>query len=76
MYARIFLQLEHLQNLFFIERLLQKALGTNSNLLEISYEMVMLTLLFWTHADRLRGLQSDYEWLVCLDRPCAHLEGL
>ncbi|KAM5357821.1 hypothetical protein ACJZ2D_015882 [Fusarium nematophilum] len=49
-YSRILVRLEHLQNLFFAERLLLR-LGQpdEGRLLIISFEMVTLTLVFWTH---------------------------
>ncbi|CAM1502487.1 Fc.00g044710.m01.CDS01 [Cosmosporella sp. VM-42] len=65
LYTKLLVRLEHLQNLFFIERLLRRAESPSSAaLVEISIEMVSLTLTFWTHQDRLLGLQSDFEWLV------------
>lgn len=64
-YARILVRLQHLQNLFFAERLLLR-LGRvdDSRLLLISFEMVTLTLVFWTHQDRFAGVRRDFEWLV------------
>ncbi|KAJ3469988.1 hypothetical protein MRS44_000087 [Fusarium solani] len=64
-YARILVRLEHLQNLFFAERLLLR-LGRvdDSRLLVISFEMVTLTLVFWTHQDRFAGVRRDFEWLL------------
>lgn len=57
--------LEHLQNLFFITRLLvQWGHDSNAELLNVSFEMVSVTLVFWTHMDRLAGLHGDFEWLV------------
>ena len=65
LYTKILVRLEQLQNLFFIERLLKRTdPGRVSELVEISMEMVSLTLLFWTHREQLAGLQSDFEWLV------------
>lgn len=65
LYSKILVRLEHLQNLFFIERLLTKeGHAPASQMLEISMELVSLTLIFWTHQDRLHGLQGDSEWLV------------
>lgn len=66
-YARILVRLEHLQNLFFAERLLLR-LGRvdEGRLLVISFEMVTLTLVFWTHQDRFAGVRRDFEWLVSL----------
>ncbi|KAM0451209.1 hypothetical protein ACHAPV_010055 [Trichoderma viride] len=65
LFARIILQLEQLQNLFLIERLLLKHGEMNrSGLLPISYRLVELTLLFWTHKDRFASFRNDFEWLV------------
>lgn len=65
LFARILLQLEELQNLFLIERLLLKHGEMNkSSLLPISYRLVELTLLFWTHKDRFASFRNDFEWLV------------
>ncbi|KAL6907260.1 N-terminal binuclear Zn cluster-containing/DNA binding domain-containing protein [Trichoderma evansii] len=65
LFARILLQLEQLQNLFLIERLLLKHGEMNkSSLLPISYRLVELTLLFWTHKDCFASFRNDFEWLV------------
>ncbi|KAF4334864.1 hypothetical protein FBEOM_11288 [Fusarium beomiforme] len=64
-YSRILIRLEHMQNLFFVERLLLRLGHTDGNrLLPISFEMVTLTLLFWTHQDRFSGMRRDFEWLL------------
>jgi hypothetical protein len=65
LYTRLVLRVEYLQNIFFAERLLiQHGHDGHADLLAVSLEMVSLTLLFWTHMDRLVGLHGDYEWLV------------
>ncbi|ROW04898.1 hypothetical protein VMCG_04902 [Cytospora schulzeri] len=65
LYAKIVIHLEHLQNLFFISRLLIKwGYSNHAELLKVSFEMVAVTLVFWTHMDRLAGLHGDFEWLV------------
>ncbi|KAI5863752.1 hypothetical protein GGS23DRAFT_604761 [Durotheca rogersii] len=62
---RIFIQLEHLQNLFFIERLLLRyGHEDNGDLLSVSFDMVSLALSYWTHLDRLAPYRIDCEWLV------------
>ncbi|RFU75882.1 n-terminal binuclear zn cluster-containing [Trichoderma arundinaceum] len=67
LYMRLLVRLEHLSNLFFIERLSYKGNALYSpEMLEISLEMISLTLAFWTQQNRLEGLQGDYEWLVML----------
>lgn len=65
LFVKLLVRLEHLQNLFFIERLLQMTgSGSAAELVQISLEMVSLTLLFWTHQNRLSEAESDFEWLV------------
>jgi hypothetical protein len=65
LYARLLTRLEHLSNLFFIERLSHKGSGLYSlQMLEISLEMISLTITFWTQQNRLKDLQGDYEWLI------------
>ncbi|KAM6485725.1 N-terminal binuclear Zn cluster-containing protein [Trichoderma sp. SZMC 28011] len=67
LYIRLLTRLEHLSNLFFIERLSYRGDSLYSpQMLEISLEMISLTLSFWTQQNRLEGLQGDYEWLVML----------
>ncbi|KAK8862332.1 hypothetical protein PGQ11_008567 [Apiospora arundinis] len=64
-YSRFLVRLEHLQNLFFIQRLYAKhGQSDRSELLTVSYEMVSITIFFWTHRDWFRGTLGDYEWLV------------
>ncbi|CZR35699.1 uncharacterized protein FPRO_00178 [Fusarium proliferatum ET1] len=64
-YSRILIRLEHMQNLFFVERMLLRLGHIDENrLLPISFEMVTLTLLFWTHQDRFSGMRRDFEWLL------------
>ncbi|GKT43044.1 thiamine repressible genes regulatory protein thi1 [Colletotrichum spaethianum] len=58
LYIRLLMLLEHLQNLFFIERLLNRR-----ELLAVSYELTSATLLFWTNMDGL-GFHEDFQWLV------------
>ncbi|KAF3074463.1 hypothetical protein CFAM422_003394 [Trichoderma lentiforme] len=65
LYARLLIWLEHLQNLFFIERLLSKEDNSEeagSRLFEISLEMVTLAHLFWTHQNRLKTVEDCVEW--------------
>ncbi|KAL7807263.1 hypothetical protein V8C26DRAFT_316600 [Trichoderma gracile] len=67
LYMRLLTRLEHLSNLFFIERLSYKGDNFYSpEMLQISLETITLTLSFWTQQNRLEGLQGDYEWLVML----------
>ncbi|KAI1324247.1 hypothetical protein F5Y16DRAFT_312659 [Xylariaceae sp. FL0255] len=65
LYPRLTLRLEHLQNLFLIERLLLRHGSVDDgDLLAISFEMVTHTLYCWTHLDRLLAVRRDCEWLV------------
>ncbi|KAJ4214343.1 hypothetical protein NW759_010361 [Fusarium solani] len=64
-YSRLQVHLEHLQNHFFIYRLLiQQGHDSQADLVAVSFEMVSLALLFWTHLDRLPWIVTDLEWLV------------
>ncbi|KAI9148435.1 hypothetical protein HJFPF1_12267 [Paramyrothecium foliicola] len=64
-YACLYIRLEYLQNLFIVERLLhRRGANTDDELLLISFEMVALTLKFWTHQDRFAGAINDFEGLV------------
>ncbi|KAI3318981.1 hypothetical protein HD806DRAFT_548825 [Xylariaceae sp. AK1471] len=64
LYWKLLLRLEHLLNLFFIERLLLKQGHAQSELLSVSFDMVTYTLPFWTHQDTLSPLRGDCEWLI------------
>ncbi|KAI0835947.1 hypothetical protein F5Y06DRAFT_299047 [Hypoxylon sp. FL0890] len=57
--SRLFVKLEHLQNMFFIERLLlRNGHEDKGDLLKVSYELVTLTLPW------LAAFRNDCEWLV------------
>lgn len=66
LYAKLLVELEHLVNLFFIERLLNKMQNVtlSAHLVQISLKIVSATLIFWTHKERMLGLHEDFEWLV------------
>ncbi|TDZ20707.1 Fusarisetin A cluster transcription factor fsa6 [Colletotrichum orbiculare MAFF 240422] len=65
LYVRLLMRLEHLQNLFFIERLLnRKGCSNGKDLLCVSYEMTSTTLLFWTKMDGLAVTYEDFKWLI------------
>lgn len=65
LYARTVTRLEHLENLFLLERLLIKHGGGNmQDLIDISCDMLDLTLVWWKHSNRFAGMHSDLEWLV------------
>ncbi|TFB02972.1 hypothetical protein CCMA1212_005430 [Trichoderma ghanense] len=64
-FARLLLQLEQLQNFFFVERLLLRHGELDEGgLLLVAFQLVSLTLLFWTHKDRFAPFRNDFEWLV------------
>ncbi|KAH6609847.1 n-terminal binuclear zn cluster-containing dna binding domain-containing [Trichoderma cornu-damae] len=64
-FARTLLQLEKLRNLLLIERLLSKhGEADGGEILLISFQLVSLTLQFWTHKDRFAPFRNDFEWLV------------
>lgn len=65
LYARTLVRLEFLQNMFLIERLLLKyGQGNMQELIEISRDMLDITLNCWKHRDRFFGMISDFEWIV------------
>ncbi|KAK6716493.1 hypothetical protein SNK04_007440 [Fusarium graminearum] len=62
---RIFTRLTHLQNMFLLERLfLQNGAVDEGDVLLVSFEMISLTLLFWTHKDKFRDIRRDFEWML------------
>ncbi|KAL0935432.1 fungal specific transcription factor [Colletotrichum truncatum] len=65
LYPRLLMRLEHLQNLFFIERLLRRhGCDNEKDLLAASFEMTSTALLFWTNMDGLAMVYEDFKWLV------------
>ncbi|KAI1439884.1 hypothetical protein F5Y02DRAFT_424790 [Annulohypoxylon stygium] len=63
MASRSFIQLEHLQNMFFIERLLlRNGHEDKGDLLRVSYDLVVLTLPWYL--DKFAAFRNDCEWLV------------
>lgn len=74
LYARLLIKLEHLQNLFVVERLLsRRGQLDEGELLTTSFELVSRTLLFWTNKDRFTLARADFAWLV---RICIFVCGL
>ncbi|KAJ0158812.1 hypothetical protein CTA2_10860, partial [Colletotrichum tanaceti] len=64
LHMRLFMLLEHLQNLFFIERLLNRFdRADRRELLAVSYNITSATLLYWTNMDGL-GAWEDFKWLA------------
>ncbi|RSL74533.1 hypothetical protein CEP53_000127 [Fusarium sp. AF-6] len=65
--VRMLLQITHLQNLFLLERLLLRhGAPDEGDLLITTFEIVTLTLTFWTQKDRFSQVRRYFEWLVCL----------
>ncbi|KAF7542399.1 hypothetical protein G7Z17_g11607 [Cylindrodendrum hubeiense] len=63
-YTRILVHLAHLQNLFFVERLLlRNGAPDEGNLLITSFDLVTLTIVFWTHKDQFATMRRNFEWL-------------
>ncbi|VUC23556.1 unnamed protein product, partial [Clonostachys rosea] len=64
-YGKMLIQMEHLQNLFFIERLLLRCdYPDEGELLVVSYDMVTITLAIWIDKDKFTPILRDFEWLV------------
>ncbi|OOF90412.1 hypothetical protein ASPCADRAFT_135193 [Aspergillus carbonarius ITEM 5010] len=63
--AAILTRLEFLLNLFLLERLLTRYhIATEQDLIDVSQEMLDLSLIFWRKKNRFIGLYSDFEWLI------------
>lgn len=64
---RMLLRITHLQNVFLLERLLLRhGAPDEGDLLIITFELVTLTLTFWTQKDRFSHVRRYFEWLVSL----------
>ncbi|OAA74181.1 Fungal transcriptional regulatory protein [Cordyceps fumosorosea ARSEF 2679] len=67
LYMKIITQLEHLQNLFFIDRLLIRCgYAIRDNLLETSLGLAVLALHLWIHKDQFAGavVARSFEWIM------------
>lgn len=66
MYTKLFIRLEHLQNLFLIERLLHhiQPEPAQNNLINVCLDIISVTVVFWTRNDCLVGMEGDHEWLI------------
>ncbi|KAL7907458.1 hypothetical protein GGI35DRAFT_456356 [Trichoderma velutinum] len=66
LYTKLFIRLEHLQNLFLIEKLLQKTQPSPNvdGLIQTSLDIVSVTVTFWTQNDTLLGMLGDHEWFI------------
>ncbi|VUC25216.1 unnamed protein product [Clonostachys rosea] len=63
-YSKLVMRLDHLLNLFLVERSLVKHGHSRGNLLRTSFEMVVLTMHFWTNRHRWAESQQECHWLI------------
>lgn len=64
-YTRLHVTLEHLHNVFFIERLLSKLNeGVTAELVRISLELIELSLLPFTNRQLTTGIMCDIDWMI------------
>ncbi|KAL7920316.1 hypothetical protein ACQKWADRAFT_322217 [Trichoderma austrokoningii] len=66
LYTKLFIRLEHLQNLFVIERLLHdiQLKVSQNDLVNVCLDVISVTVAFWTRNDCLVGMEGDYEWFI------------
>lgn len=66
LYTKLFIRLEHLQNLFLIEKLLQKTQPSQNldGLVQTSLDVISVTVTFWARNDTLLGMHGDHEWFI------------
>lgn len=63
-YSKHEMRLDHLLNVFLVERLLLKHGHPRTDLLRTSFEMVVLTLRLWAHKHRWADIQGESQRLV------------
>ncbi|WZH45377.1 Zn2-C6 fungal-type domain-containing protein [Fusarium acuminatum] len=63
-YPKLLTRLDHLLNLFLVERALVKQGHSRVDLLTISFEMVVLTLSLWTQKHVWAGIQGESQWII------------
>ncbi|KAF5973525.1 hypothetical protein FBULB1_8271 [Fusarium bulbicola] len=63
-YPRLLIRLDHLLNMFLIQRLLVKHGQARNELLRTSFEMVVLTLNFWAQKHIWAALQGKCRWII------------
>ncbi|KAJ2974441.1 hypothetical protein NQ176_g6054 [Zarea fungicola] len=73
LYAKLLIQLDHLQNVFLVDRLVDRGQAYQSTeLLQVSIDVISIIMVFWTHQNLLTGFRYDNEWLVMgVARPAA-----
>ncbi|KAF5648974.1 transcription factor [Fusarium sp. NRRL 52700] len=62
-YPKLLIRLDHLLNMFLIQRLLVKHGHPRNELLRISFEMIVLTLNFWAQKHIWAALQGKCRWI-------------
>ncbi|KAF4439092.1 hypothetical protein FACUT_4446 [Fusarium acutatum] len=63
-YTKLLIRLDHLLNMFLIQRLFVKHGHPRNELLRISFEMVVLTLNFWAQKHIWAALQGKCRWII------------
>ncbi|KLO79029.1 uncharacterized protein LW93_4352 [Fusarium fujikuroi] len=63
-YPKLLIRLDHLLNMFLIQRLLAKHGHPRNELLRTSFEMVVLTLNFWAQKHIWAALQGKCRWII------------
>ncbi|KAK2594915.1 hypothetical protein QQS21_007363 [Conoideocrella luteorostrata] len=64
LYPTLLIRLDHLLNIFLLERLFVKHGRSRSDLLRTSFEMVVLALHSWTQKGMWAEMQGECQWLV------------
>lgn len=63
-YPKLLIRLDHLLNVFLVERLLVKHGRPREDLLRASFEIIVLTLHLWTHNHIWAEVQGECQWIV------------
>ncbi|KAF5981912.1 transcription factor [Fusarium coicis] len=63
-YPKLLIRLDHLLNMFLIQRLFVKHGHSRNELLRTSFEMVVLTLNFWVQKHIWAALQGKCRWII------------
>lgn len=66
-YVKLLVQLEHLKNVFFVERLLlSRGRPDDGDIILTSCFMLSRVLIYWTHREKFShtSIRRNFEWLV------------
>lgn len=63
-YPKILIRLDHLLNIFLVERFLVKHGHHRTDLLRVTFEIVVLTLQLWTQKHIWAEVQGEAQWIV------------